>query len=159
MAVYIYILIRDGGPFLAFPAHLHLQIHMPTSFLSSYLAASAKSAVTLFGQIVTLRGITLPILYNVYRPFGEHLGPSSFCWPNLGCESPLVETPKARFDGRRRLHLPASNVVKQSPRIGRNRGSVHCRAHIREGKGIYGRERASILPPSTGGRLQISLPL
>ena len=22
------------------------------------------------------------------------LAPSSFCWPNLGCESPLVETPK-----------------------------------------------------------------
>ena len=58
----------------AFPAHLHLQIHMSTSSLSSYLAASAKSAVTLFRQIVTLRGITLPISYNVYRPFGEHLG-------------------------------------------------------------------------------------
>ena len=87
---------------------------MPTSSLSSYLAASAKSAVTLFRQIVTLRGITLPIAYNVYVPFGEHLGspkiahdviitssvsggtlaPSSFCWPNLGGESPLVETPK-----------------------------------------------------------------
>ena len=23
------------------------------------------------------------------------LAPSSFCWPNLGCESPLAETPKA----------------------------------------------------------------
>ena len=37
-----------------FIAHLHLQTHMPTSSLSSYLAASAKSAVTLFRQIVTL---------------------------------------------------------------------------------------------------------
>ena len=67
------ILIRDAGPFPAFPAHLHLQIHMPTPSLSSYLLASAKSAVTLFRQIVTLRGITLPISY-VYGPFGEHLG-------------------------------------------------------------------------------------
>ena len=104
----IYILIRDGGPFPAFPAHLYLQIHMPTSSLSSYLASSAKSAVTLFLQIVTLMEITLPISYNVYGPFGEHLGrpkmasgvsagtlvPSSFCWPNLGCETPLAETPK-----------------------------------------------------------------
>ena len=51
---------------------------------------------------------------NVYGPFGEHLGdrtnssrvimtpgvsagmlaPSSFCWPKLGCESLLAETPK-----------------------------------------------------------------
>ena len=77
---------------------------MPTS-LSSYLAASAKSAVTLFRQIVTLRGITLPISYHVYGPFGEHLGRPKIaheshndvrrlCWPNLGCESPLAETPK-----------------------------------------------------------------
>ena len=44
------------------------------SSLSSYLAASAKSAVTLLQQIVTLRGINLPISYNVYRPFREHLG-------------------------------------------------------------------------------------
>ena len=49
----IYILIRDGYPFSPFPAHLHLQIHMLTSSLSSYLAASAKSAVTLFREIVT----------------------------------------------------------------------------------------------------------
>ena len=27
--VHIYIFIRDGDPFCAFPAHLHLQIHMP----------------------------------------------------------------------------------------------------------------------------------
>ena len=60
-----YILIADGGTFSTFPTHLHLQIHMPTSSLSSYLAASAKNAVTLFRQIVTLRGITLPISYNV----------------------------------------------------------------------------------------------
>ena len=53
----IYILIRDGYPFDTFPAHLHPQIHMPTSSLSSYLAASAKSGVTLFWQIVTLRRI------------------------------------------------------------------------------------------------------
>ena len=79
---------------------------MPTSSLSSYLAASAKSAVTLFRQIVTLRGITLPISYHVYGPFGEHLGRPKIahgshndvrrlCWPNLGCESPLAETPKS----------------------------------------------------------------
>ena len=74
LIVSIYILIRDGYPFSAFPAHLHLQIYMPTSFLSSYLAASAKSAITLFWQIVTLSGITLPISYNVYGPFREHLG-------------------------------------------------------------------------------------
>ena len=54
--IYIYILIRDGYPLSTFPTHLHLQIHMPTSSLSSYLAASAKSAVILFRQIVTLRG-------------------------------------------------------------------------------------------------------
>ena len=70
----IYILIRDSYPFSTFPAHLHLQIHMPTSSLSSYLAASAKSAVKLFRQIVTLRGITLSISYNVYGLFEEHLG-------------------------------------------------------------------------------------
>ena len=73
-SVSIYILIRDVYLCSAFPAHLHLQIDMPTSFLSSYLAASAKSAVTLFRQIVTLKGITLLISYNVYEPFGEHLG-------------------------------------------------------------------------------------
>ena len=67
---YLYI---TGCSFPAFPAHLHLQIHMPTSSLSSYLVASAKSAVTLFRHIVTLRGITLPISY-VYGLFGEHLG-------------------------------------------------------------------------------------
>ena len=103
--IIIYILIRDGCPFSTFPAHLHLQIHMPTSSLSSYLAASAKSAVTLFRQIVTLRGITLPISYYVYGAFGEHLGRPKIahgshndvrrlCWPNLGCESPLAQTPK-----------------------------------------------------------------
>ena len=35
----IYILIRDGYPISAFAAHLHLQMHMPMSSLSSYLAA------------------------------------------------------------------------------------------------------------------------
>ena len=51
----IYILIADGGTFPTFPAHLQLLIHMPTCSLSSYLAASAKSGVKLFRQIVTLR--------------------------------------------------------------------------------------------------------
>ena len=57
---------------------------------------------------------SLPCLGNVYRPFGQDradpknssrvimtsgvcegmLAPPSFCWPNLGCESPLAETPK-----------------------------------------------------------------
>ena len=67
--VHIYILIRDGDPFCAFPAHLHLQIHMPTSSLSSYLAASAKSGVTLFRQIMTLRGKPCRYRSNVYGPW------------------------------------------------------------------------------------------
>ena len=111
----IYILMRDGCPFSTFPAHLHLQIHMLTSSLSSYLAASAKSqsAVTLFRQVVTLRGITLPMSYNVDGPSGEHLGLGRpkiahgshndvrhLCWTNLGCESPLAETRWARSAGR-----------------------------------------------------------
>ena len=33
----IYILIRDGCPFSPFPAHLHLQIHMPTSSYPIYV--------------------------------------------------------------------------------------------------------------------------
>ena len=105
VAVHIYILLREGYPFSTFPAHLHLQIHMPTSSLYSYLAASAKSDVTLFRQIGTLRGITLPISYHVYGPFGEHLERPTIahgshndvrrlCWPNLGCESPLAEPPR-----------------------------------------------------------------
>ena len=28
------------------------------------------------------------------RVSGGTLAPSSFCWPNLGCGSPLAETPK-----------------------------------------------------------------
>ena len=110
----IYILIQGGCPFSAFPAHLHLQIHMPTSSLSSYLAASAKSAVTLFRQIVTLRGITLPISYKVHWPFGEHMGRLKvahgshndvrhLCWyagaifvplAELGLRKPPSETPE-----------------------------------------------------------------
>ena len=105
---------RTCDPFSTFPAHLHLQIHMPTSSLSSYLAASAKSAVTLFRQIVTLKGITMPISYNVYGPFGKHLGRPKIaheshsdvrrlCWhtgaifvlmAELGLRKPLAETPK-----------------------------------------------------------------
>ena len=120
---------------------------MPTSSLSSYLAASAKSAVTLFRQIVTLRGITLPISY-VYEPFGEHLGKPkiaheshndvSLCWHAgtifvLLAELGLRRPPSGNPEGRRRLRLPASAVVKQSPWIWGNRGSVQR---------ILGRERA-----------------
>ena len=54
---------------------------------------------------MTFRGITLPISYHVYGPIGEHLGRRKIvhgshndvrhlCWPNLGCESPIAETPK-----------------------------------------------------------------
>ena len=64
----IFYIIRNGNPFCAFPAHLHLQIHMPTS---SYLAASAKSAVTLFRQIVTLSREPCRYRTNVYGPFGK----------------------------------------------------------------------------------------
>ena len=123
-----------------FQARLHLQIHMPTSSLYSYLAASAKSASHCFGKL-WLWGELPCISYNVYGPFGEHLGrpeisagtlaPSLFCWPNLGCKSPLAETPK----GSVCWDLPASAVVKQSPWMGGNRGSVQR---------ILGRERAYI---------------
>ena len=102
----ISIVIRDGCPFSLFPAHLHLQIHMPTSSLSSYLAASAKSAVTLFRQIVTEGnylanvGMFMALSGNTCmgRPkiaHGSHNDVRRLCWPNLGCESPLVENPKS----------------------------------------------------------------
>ena len=77
---------------------------MPTSSLVSYLAASAKSAVTLFRQIVTLRGIYLANIEcsRVFRgtpgeikiAHGSHNDVRRLCWPNLGCGSPLAETPK-----------------------------------------------------------------
>ena len=73
-----FILMRNCNPFYAFPAHLHLkihtylQIHTPTSSLSSYLPASAKSAVILFRQIVTLRCKPCRYRTNVYGSFGKH---------------------------------------------------------------------------------------
>ena len=45
---------------------------MPTCSLSSYLAASAKSGVTLFRQIVTLIGNPCNLLVNA--PLGQDLG-------------------------------------------------------------------------------------
>ena len=69
----IYIIIRNCNPFCAFPAYLHLQIHMPTS---SYLPASAKSAVTFFRQIVTLRWKPCRYRTHGYGPFGKDAGRS-----------------------------------------------------------------------------------
>ena len=65
-----------GPTFCTVPpfAHLHLQIHMPTSSLSSYLPESAKSAVTSFRQIVTLRWKPCQYRTNVYGRFGKHPG-------------------------------------------------------------------------------------
>ena len=114
--ILIYILIANSGTNDTFPAHLQLQIHMPTCSLSSYLAASAKSGITLFRQIVTLRGKPCQYCTNVYGPFGEHLAdckdssresqcqasllaPSSFCWQNLACENPLADVYPVIFTG------------------------------------------------------------
>ena len=74
-------------------------------FLPGGISKEWRHMLLLFRQIVTLRGITLPISYHVYGPFGEHLGRPKIahgshndvrrlCWLNLGCESPLAETPK-----------------------------------------------------------------
>ena len=165
-AIVIYILMRDGGPFPAFPVRLHLQIHMP---MSSYLAASAKSAVTLFRQIVTLRGITLPISYNVYGPFGEHLRRPTIAHERqndvrrlLLAELGLRKPPSGNPEGIGLLGEEGCTFplpLWSSNRRESGRTEIVYSAYIREGKGIYGRERASILLPSRGGRLQISPPL
>ena len=124
----IYILIQNGCPFPMFPAHLHLQIHMLTSSLSSYLAASVKSATILFQQIVTLMGKrcrycikftdlsgntweTAKIAHeshNDVRRLYWHAGAIFVLLAELGLRKP------PRFAGRR-LHHSASVVVKQSP--------------------------------------------
>ena len=57
-----------------------------------------------FGKLWLWGEFTLPIS-SVHGSFGEHLGRPKIahgslndvrrlCWPNLGCESPLAETPK-----------------------------------------------------------------
>ena len=57
-----------------------------------------------FGKLWHWGEFTLPIS-SVHRSFGEHLGRPKIahgshndvrhlCWPNLGCESPVAETPK-----------------------------------------------------------------
>ena len=121
-------------PFSKFPAHLHLQIHMPTSSLSSYPAALAKSVVTLFRQIVTLRGITLPISYHVYGPFGEHLGRPKIahgshndvrrlCWPNLGCDKPFgVSARWVAYRVRATERIDGASVGLRKPPSGNREG-------------------------------------
>ena len=96
---------------------------------------------------MTLRGITLPISYNVYGPFGEHLGRPKIAHGSHNDIRRLCWHAGAMFAWRRRLHLPASAVVKG---IGGNRGSVQH---------TLGRERAymeekglpSSLPQGEGG--------
>ena len=165
---FTYILIRNGNPFCAFPTHLHLQIHMPTSCLSSYLASSAKSALSLFRQIVTLRWNPCRYRTNVYGLSGNTWGDRKtaheshndvrrLCWhagaifvllPELGLRKPPSGNPEGLdLLGEGCMHLPASAVVKQSPWIGGNRGSVQR---------ILGREREekglpSSLPQGEGG--------
>ena len=139
---------------------------MPTSSLSSYLAASAKSAVTLFWQIVTLRGITLPISYNVYGAFGKHLGRPKIahgshndvrrlCWHAgtifvLLAELGLWKTPSGNPEGLGLLGEEGcsfSLLLWSSNR--RESGETEV---LGRGRRILGRERAYMeekgLPPS-----------
>ena len=101
----IYILIRDGCPFSPVPSTFAPANTHANVFFVLLPVDICKECFTLFRPIVTLRGITLPMSYNVYGPFREHLGRPKIahgshndvrrlCWPNLGCESPLAETPK-----------------------------------------------------------------
>ena len=86
-----HIYIRNGYPFWEFPAHFYLQIHMPTSSLSSYLAASAKSAVMYIvsancdfeGETLPIHGVEPPPLthladiVNIYGHSGNHGRPGT----------------------------------------------------------------------------------
>ena len=128
------------------PANTHANV-----FFVFLPGGISKECRNFFRQIVTLRGITLPISYNVYGPFGECLGrpkiapkviltysvssgtPSLFCWPNLGCESPLAETPMGSVCWEKKV-APSR---------------FHCGQAIAVNQGLVGRERAySILPSS-----------
>ena len=140
---------------------------MPTSSLSSYLVASAKSALTLFRQIMTLRGITLPMSYNVYGPFGEHLGKPKIATGvimALGVSAGRtwgVKTPSGNPEGLSLLGeegcpsplLLWSSICRES---GGNRGSVQ---RILGRERAYMEERASILPPCLSLSCSVSLSL
>ena len=55
------------------------------------------------------------------------LAPSSFCWPNLGCESPPSGNPEGLAWQGRRFHLPASAayICGQAIAVNREERDIH----------------------------------
>ena len=51
------------------------------------------------------------------------LAPSSFCWPNLGCESPRAETPKGSL-GRGEC-IPSRFRCGQAIAVNRGKRDIH----------------------------------
>ena len=51
------------------------------------------------------------------------LAPSSFCWPNLGCESPLAETRRARLTGEK--VAPSRFRCGQAIAVNRRKRDIH----------------------------------
>ena len=103
--VTIYILIVDGGTFPMFPAHLQLYLYTCQRILCLLTWwHQQRLASHCFGKLWLCGEFTWPIS-SVHGSFGEHLGTPKIahgrhndvrclCCPNLGCESPLAETPK-----------------------------------------------------------------
>ena len=111
----------------------------------------------------------LPISYNVYGPFGEHLRRPKIAHEShndvrrlLLAELGLRKPPSGNPEGIGLLGEEGCTFplpLWSSNRRESGETEIVYSAYIREGKGLYGRERASIRPPSRGGRLQISPPL
>ena len=53
------------------------------------------------------------------------LAPSSFCWPNLGCESPLVETPKGSLGRGEGCTFPLP-LHGQAIAVNRGKRDIHA---------------------------------
>ena len=103
----IYILIADGS---TFPRSQHICNCKYTCQRVLCLLTwrhQQRVASHCFGKLWLSGELLCRYRIIVYGPFEEHLGRPKIanevrrlCWPNLGCERPLVETRSARPAGR-----------------------------------------------------------